>query len=270
MAIVFVAKNKDSKLITQIKALYDLKKEIPDAVGYSTNGPRKFLLPVEFKNNLSHINSEELNDLTTSEIVIYNYSSKIQRNVRVLYSGDFPYVPRVGFARRDIEPKFENKKSDKELLVFEIPPNESIYIKIFNPDVNFKFTDVIIGDRVISTLMQKLAYQKRYPAPSWLKYIYLLFFLAFFAIAFQFFSIYSSNKDVDFINNAIKSSGLNENKVRCQPYLFENKPTENKILEEKIQRIDPIFKPSILKNNKVNSIEELKNLSKIIFCEKID
>ncbi len=259
-------------MINQIKAFFDLKKEIPDAVGYSKYGPVKFLLPIEFKNELPHISSEKLDGLTTSGITIYNYSSKTQKNIRVLYSGNFPYMPRARFLRRDIDPKFENKINDKELLILEIPPNDTININIFNPDEKFKFEDVLIGENVVTTFMQALADRKKYPSSPWRKYLYMLLFFVFVFsgyLGYEIYRLHILNEDANFISDARKATEIDDGKIKCLPYVFLNNINNEKNLERKIEQINPWFKQFIIKINKIKSLDELKNKNKIIFCDLI-
>lgn len=208
---------KEKSLFDQIKAVLDLRKEIPDAVGYDTYGPIVFPLPLEIRDAIPQSITQQLHNLTLISVRIDNYSSKTQRDIRVLFSGDWAFAPKFSFHRRDVEVKSKILVEDKEIVLLEIPPNESVSIEIFNPSKGFGIDQVLLGDVEITKVMQKLAEAKRYPALARLKLLFyamvLVSILAVPATVFLVWNRVSEQQKIDAANAGLLS---------CTPYIFTN------------------------------------------------
>lgn len=249
-------------MLNQIKAALDLKKEIPDAVGYDTFGPITFPLPLEIRNALPHFVSEQIERITLLNLRIDNYSSKMQRNVRVLFSGNWSYAPQISFYRRDVEVKYKVLNADKEIVLLEIPPNESVSIEIFNPSDQFKVEQVLIGDVEVTKLMQKLAEARRHPDLA--KFKAFMIAVSVFAIATTLGCAYviwnqvTEQRTIEAAHVGLRS---------CAPYVHANQPGREDVLERKFHQAGPYFSSYILFLNKVTSLSELKIKDQVVLCD---
>ncbi|PCI12345.1 MAG: hypothetical protein COB71_09430 [Thiotrichales bacterium] len=155
-------------MFSTVLNILQLRKEVPDAVGYDTYGPISFPLPKEIQDLLKgdHNRPDFIN---ITSIRVDNFSSKLKNGIRVLYTGDYLYEPIFKFHRRDIPVKFEVRSDEKEFLIEEIPPNESVSIEIFYPSKDFCVVQALSGEGEITSLMQKLTEAKRYPELARLK-----------------------------------------------------------------------------------------------------
>jgi hypothetical protein len=193
---------------------------------------------------------------------IHNYSSKSQRNIRVLYSGDWAFAPRFSFHRRDINVKSEVRAEDKAILIHEIPPNESLSIELFNPSNEFNVEQVLLGDVAITKLMQKLAEAKRYPELAKLKFFtFALGLLA--AVAVPSIALLTWNKFSEKHKIEAAHSGL----LSCVPYIFANSVSHEAELERKMKQAGPHLSAYIFYLNKVASLEELKLKDELVLCD---
>lgn len=249
-------------MFDQIKAVLDIWKDIPGAVGYDTYGPVAFPLPLEIRDVIPQEVATKMDSLTLLSVRIDNYSSKTQRNVRILYSGDWAFSPRFSFRRRNINVNSEIRSEDKEILIHEIPPNESLSIKIFNPSNEFNVEQVLLGDVAITKLMQKLAEARRYPALAKLEFFtFALSLLA--AVAVLPIALLMWNKFSEYNKIEAAHSGL----LLCEPYIFENSVSHEAELERKMKQAGPSLSAYIFYLNKVASLEELKLKDELVLCD---
>lgn len=248
-------------MLSTIQSILQLKKEVPDPIGYDTYGPISFPLPNEIQELLerNHINHDFIN---ITSIRVDNYSSKTQKEIRVLYTGDYHYQPVFKFHRREIPVKFEVLDDDKEFLIKEIPPNESVSIEIFNPSTEFEVVQALSGDSEITSVMQKLAEARRYPEIARMKlFAYTTSILAVVILSFAGYVIWSKVQESVRINEAY--SGF----ASCSPSFMKNPPENEKMLERKFKRLDFYWQNYILSSNKVQSLEELLLKDELIWCE---
>lgn len=248
-------------MFDQLLSVVQLRKEIPDPVGYSVFGPFSFPVPVEIRAALPDPVSDVLRDITIIGFRIDNYSSKTQRNVRVLYSGSFSYSPAFSFHRRDVEVRAETKSEDKEIVLLEIPPNESVSIEFFNPTDQFGIEQVLIGDNEVTKTMQRLAEAKRFPRYTRLRLFVVLSVLVAIALTASVFSFaWEKKKERKLVSDAI--SGM----FSCVPYVYFNSTDDEKTLERKFFQLG-VLSGFVLSLNKVSSLEELKQKDHVILCE---
>jgi hypothetical protein len=249
-------------MFDQINALLSIKKEIPDAVGYDTYGPVIFPVPKEVSDLLPGTVIQMLEGVAVFGLHVDNYSEKIQKNVKVLYSGKFEYAPKIAFRRRDVTVKYEVSLEDKKIEVFEIPPNESVDIEFFNPNKEFRIDRVIVGDTQITKLMQKLAEAKKYPGR--MRAELLLYFFVFLALSFSVgavFYAWKKSKEMDDVSSFFpKSSG-------CYPYIYENIVGHEAELIRKVMQYPSSWRPVIFSLNKVEDLESLKFKDKVLLCD---
>lgn len=248
-------------LLSTIQNVLQLKKEVPDAVGYDTYGPISFPIPKEFQDSLKD-NHNKLGFIILTSIRIDNYSSKVQKSIRVLYSGDFSYQPVFKFHRRDIAVKFEIISNEKELVIDEIPPNESVSIEIFYPSNDFEVVQVLSGDNEITSLMQKLAEARRYPELARMKLI-MYATLAVAATSIPVGGYFTWNK----MQENARIEAAYSDFMSCSPSLMNNPPDNEKILERKFNNLDIYWQNYLLSSNKVHSLKELKLKDELIWCE---
>ncbi|NHQ80294.1 hypothetical protein HA051_01670 [Chromobacterium vaccinii] len=249
-------------MFNQIKAALDIRKDIPDAVGYDSYGPIAFPLPLEIRDAIPEDVTTQIDSLTLLSVRIDNYSSKTQHNIRVLFSGDWEFAPRFSFHRRDIKVKSEIRSEDKEILILEIPPNESLSIEIFNPSTGFNVEQVLLGDVAITKLMQKLAEAKRYPELA--KFKFVSFALGLLAVvAITLIALLTWNKFTEHHKIEAANSGL----LSCTPYVFENSVSHEAEIERKLKQAGPYLSGYIFYLNKVDSLDELKLKDELILCD---
>ena len=248
-------------MLSTIQNILQLKKELPDAVGYDTYGPISFPIPKELQNSID-IENAKLEFINITSIRIDNYSSKVQKDIRVLYSGGFLYEPVFKFRRRDVSVKFDINGDEKEIEIKEIPPNESVSIEIFYPSKGFDVIQVLSGENEITSLMQKLAEAKRYPEIARMKILtYTAAIAVLVLVATSGYFTWTKVKENNRINAAY--SGF----ASCLPSIMENPPKNEKTLERKFNRLSSYWQNYILSSNKVFSLKELKLKDEVVWCE---
>lgn len=248
-------------MIDQALAAVQIFKELPDAVGYSTYGPIAFPLPEEISITSPASAGVSNNEVLLLGLNIYNQTSKVQENIRILFDGELELKPKLRLERRNIEPKFELFQDDKEIRIKSLPPNETLTISIFNPKDNFRIHQVLVGDKEVTQLMQKLAEIKKYPTLARLQLLTLL--LAFAAVVgasvagIAFWKRWQEDKIISEATRGLAS---------CNPYVFENPPENAKLIERKVSQLG-VYKHFVLFANKVESTEQLKQKDQVILCQ---
>lgn len=240
-------------MLSTIQSILQLRKEVPDPVGYDTYGPISFPLPNEIQELLeeNHLKPDFIN---ITSIRIDNYSSKAQKEIRILYTGDYQYQPVFKFHRRDIPVKFETLACDKEFLIKEIPPNESVSIEIFNPSTEFEVIQALTRDSEIEA--------RRYPELARMK-LAMFAIVIFAAIVLPITGYVTWSKIQEFARINEAYSGF----ASCSPSFIKNPPENEKILERKFKRLDLFWQNYILSSNKVASLEKLGLKDELIWCE---
>jgi hypothetical protein len=259
------------KLLQELLAGYQLKKEIQKnnqslhIVGSVIGDVYPYSVPCEILKALPELTAEPLKKMTAIDLRIDNYSSKIQKNIRILFSGNYHYSPSIKFLRRDVEVKAEIHDLDKEIFVSEIPPNESILITFFCPN-NFELNQLLIDDHEVTESMQKLANNKRYPSVALMNRILLfILILAFASLAQSGYILYSLWRKTQ-ENRLIDIAAAKSNLSACSWSVFDNSLDKEKLLERKFEQLEN-FKVFTLKLNKVSSLDELKKKEQVILCE---
>ncbi len=252
-------------MFKELLSIFQIRKEIPDAVGYTTYGPVSFPIPEELISELDSPNFKTLRRITLLSLRIDNYSSKIQKNIRVLYSGGFSYSPKFEFnRRRSIQVKHKLIEEDKEVIVTELPPNESVFITIFNPFDDFKIEQVLLGEYEITKLMQKIVEAKRDPGLARMQLMTLALIPAMiFGLLFVGYLVREDKLERTFINSTYSNLGFEG----CTPYLYNNPLGEEKALERKFKNTSQYWRRHIFLVNNVNSFGELKIKDTILWCE---
>lgn len=246
-------------MLQSIQTIFMLKKEIPDAIGYDTVGPISFPLAKEIQESAQN---NQLDYISLFSMTVYNFSAKVQKEIRILYSGDYEYQPIIKFSNREIMVRYEENQDNKELIIKEIPPNESISIEVFYPSKHFKIIQVLIGDHEITTLMQKLVEAKRYPSLVYSKMMMYILVLVFsIALAFLAFKIWETRQAHQSIQDAY--SGFES----CRPSLLKNPPGHEQVLERNYKKLNDVWKNHVLILNKVVSLEALKLKDEIVWCD---
>ena len=205
-------------MFNQIKALVDLTKEVPDAVGYEIYGPWDFSLPAEIDTSLSQATSERLESLSQLFVEVANYTHKVQKDLRLQYRGNFGFKPQVSFRRREVPVKAELDYENKEIRIAEIPPNESVHVTVFNPSDGFSLEQVLIGDRAVTNAMRKLAARRSPAARKYrviLALVYSVLLVAVVAVCGLLFFTWRQVQDNQKI--AAASAGFES----CSPYVYK-------------------------------------------------
>jgi hypothetical protein len=234
---------------------------VPDPVGYDTYGPISFPLPKEIQDLLKG-DCNKTNFINITSIRVDNYSSKIQKEIRVLYNGNYLYEPRFKFHRRDIPVKVEVRYDEKEFVITEIPPNESVSIEIFYPSKDFGVVQALYGEREITSLMQKLTEARRNPGLARLKLsAYLITIITVVAVSISGYVAWNKRQE----NARIEEVYSEFNS--CSPSFIKNPPENEIILEKNFKRLDMYWQDHILSSNKVKSFEELNSKDELFWCE---
>lgn len=253
-------------MLGTILNIININKETPDAVGYHLFGPIVYNPPKELLEKLNNEDRELLTDIRTSYITVDNFSTNAQKNVRILYSGELDLRPEVESQTRDITVNCNVNKDAKEITIEEILPEDSIVVSIHNPSENFELNNILIGDKMITTTMQRLASAKRRPSMLW---VYLLMAISFGVAAYSFVStknvLDERNKIEAHMNKFYDQLGYGS----CKSSIFYNPVGKEKELERAFNKLSVTGQKNTLKLNDVQSYEQLKFKDEIIFCEFI-
>jgi len=230
---------------------------------YHCFGPIEFPIPEELKNTSSEIDANSLSDMSILYFEMNNYSSKVQDEIRILYSGDFQYVPKINYDSRNVDVVFEVKKDKKEIYIKELPPNESLSISFFNTGEAFQVDQVLIGDQMVTSTMNKLAEFKRIPSFKWnFLFITMIFLLSLSVVGYSFYSMNKNSETNQLIAKVYENLGY----MKCRPFEFDNAIGNEKKLKRKYQQLSNIQQQNTLILNKVSTYEKLKVKDRILFC----
>ncbi len=250
-------------MIDKVLALLQLKKELPDAVGFQTLGPVVFTLPEELRDKLPLSYREDFVDIKTSYLVIDNFSKKVQKNIRIIYSGDIGLTPDIEYQNRGTNVDFEHKPDAQEIHINEILPEESIVVSITNSDSEFCVERILISGEMITSTMNKLANAKRYPPLIW---AYTLTTLVAAATVLTVYNTYKTTEENRLIAERMNLFYKNLGYSACQPEIFYNEIGQERELERIFNQLDDVDQSNTLIFNSVDSYEELKYLDEIVFC----
>jgi hypothetical protein len=247
-------------VIDQIVALNALRKELPDAIGWTTLGPYLFHAPAEMVDGENHY--------VCTHIAIYNESNTTLTNVKVLYRGNFEFTPRVAYSRHEAAVKWQHNSEDKELILTDIPPNETVEISIYNP-LEFEVAQVLVHGKKITDFMTRRALAKAYPMPlRWrialpLMITFALCLLSY--VSWQTYNIVKSNSDYELLSTVPKGF------PSCHPYVFDNPPdgSGEKKLERFLKQQSP-WLHFILAMNNVTDTDELRLKDRVVLCKAVD
>jgi hypothetical protein len=249
-------------VLDQVKAAFDLIKMVPEAIGYDTFGPITFPLPDELRDVIPSSVAEQLRDISVLNVRVDNFSNKTQRNLRILFSGGWSFAPQISFYRRNVKPKYELHIEEKELVLLEIPPNESVSIDLFNPDNHFRIEQVLVGDTAVTHLMQRRAEAKRYPAVArWHAFAKIALVVSICTLAATSYLAWNRASENQIIESA--TSGL----ASCVVNVYANKPSDEAVIIRKFQQTPPSFAQITLALNKVNTLSELLLKEQVLLCE---
>lgn len=241
----------------------NLKKEIPEAIGYRSLGPIEFPIPNEL---VSISTDEDIVPLPEVSVLFFemdNYSSKLVRNIRIFYSGVFQYSPQISYVSRGVDVEFELREDKKEIYIKELPPNESLSISFFNVCEEFKVGSVLVGEQMITSTMNKLAQFRSYPSFKWLYlFMFCVLALSFGVVGYSLHTMSGRSEINQMMSEAYKNLGYME----CQPYVFDNPIGNEKKLERKYQQLPTIQQENTLILNNVLTYDKLKVKDKILFC----
>lgn len=234
----------------------------PLAVGYDIFGPHSYPIPVDI---LKEDNASETHngaELVILVLQIDNHSDASCRNVRILYSAKCKFPARVEFKRRDTEVKYDIDHKSKEIIISEIPPNETVSVAFFNPYNGFSINHVMIGDAAITDSMRKHVQAKRYPMLYWSERIATAaLFIAAAVIFWAGYVLWKNNRDNQLILSAT------DNLRGCLPTVIHD---ANKNPDDLIQRFSALsypFNRMVLAMNKATSLQELTKKRTVVFCE---
>lgn len=249
----------------QLLALAQLRQMLPAAIGWKFYGPLSISIPDEIIESAAN---ESYAAYSVSGLIIYNYSGATKAELRILYSGDFEFNPKVSYERRSAPVKWKHDIENSELVIYDAPPNENVNIELFNIKQNFSIDQVLVDGNLITEFMNKRALSRAYPSSGWMKAALFGAFAAFIillsALAYSIYDIYNRQQDYDLLY------GIPEGYLGCKPYIFENRPgmESRDILTRKISQIEK-WLPEILARNKATFVSELYDLDRVVLCEPI-
>ncbi|MBL0845115.1 hypothetical protein [Pseudomonas mediterranea] len=252
-------------MFDQLLALVNLGEKLPEAVGWQFIGPYTLSIPEEILEALDKEKIQTGSSYTSAALVIFNYSGASKSEIRVLYSGDFEFKPKITYGRRKAPVKWEHNTENNELIFHDIPPNEKVEIELFNVYQGFSIDQILVDGKLITEFMSKRALAKAYPSPLWLKALLVCASLigaaAIAMAASTSYTVYKTSKDNELLY------GVPSGYSGCTPYFFDNPPDDKtkEILTRKIKKLTP-WMHILLAKNRVSSESELYDLDRIILC----
>ncbi|KHS75730.1 hypothetical protein H4F46_02410 [Pectobacterium brasiliense] len=252
-------------MFDQILSLIKIRQELPDAIGYAlTKENHIFMLPEEISESCGEELAEVLHHLSCTYLSIDNYTNRIQKSIRVLLAGSSEFTPRVLFRRRSNRVTHEILSEENEILVHEIPPNESIYIIFYNPDTKFSIEQILVGDKMITPAMRKLAEAKRYPELIRMKFItvlmsFIVIISVIGSISMLSYTLWNRHKIDQVMKDAFSDFSI------CQNEIFYNSAEKEKELERRFRQLGPVGTTTLTINH-VSSLDELKLKDIVILC----
>ena len=254
--------------------LNSLRKDIPDCIGYEIYETTSFSLPREIKEILTDKNNA-ISLLKRQVIRIDNYSMKSKKNIRVIYYGCWSFSPDFIYRKRDsIDVSYRHLEDNKEIIIDELLPNESVLITLYNPSKDFHVIQILFGDEEVTKTMQLLAERKRDPELSRLRFFNMVLYPFILVVAILLFglSIWKIYDTVNYNNEVIRKQNI-INAARDKAYegldlcyldVFKNDKTKfNENIEKSAMSIE-----NVIHINNVKSIDELKNKEDIVLCIK--
>ncbi|MFH8136347.1 hypothetical protein ABU178_19575 [Pantoea osteomyelitidis] len=252
-------------MFDQILAAIKIRQELPDAIGYAfIEKQDMFEIPNEISKDLSEETLEKIEQLSCLYFRVDNFTTSVQKNIRVLMSGSYEYLPRLIYQRRDVDVGFEVMPDLREILINEVFPNDSVIIQFYNPDKKFNVDQVLIKEKTITPTMQKLAYAKRHPDLAKMTFtssllILILSCLTIFSIFFGAYAYLTRSAYEE------KISEFTENSNMCKYELFENSADKEKELDRKFLQLGEAGSITLL-INKVPTLAELKLKDTVVLC----
>lgn len=252
-------------MIDQMLSLIKIRQELPDAIGYAlTEENHIFSLPDEITDSCDKELKEKLSHLSCVYLRIDNFTNEVQKFIRVLLAGSSEFTPRILFRRRSNRATHEILSEENEIIIHEIPPNDSIYIIFYNPDNKFSIEQILVSDKSITPMMQKLAAAKRDPEIARLKF--LAVFLIIIAILVSIgsipmigYALWNRHETDQIMKDAFSGIPL------CQSEIFNNSAEKEKELERRIKQLGSASSTTLLMNH-VSSLDELKLKDNVILC----
>ncbi|MET4878411.1 hypothetical protein AB7160_00075 [Morganella morganii] len=252
-------------MFNQILSLIKIHQELPDAIGYTLSQENHlFTLPKEVTDSCSEEVADVLNDLYCVYLRIDNYTNKVQKSIRVLLAGSSEFTPRVLFRRHRNRVTHEIQSEENEILIHEMPPNESIFIIFYNPDAKFSVEQILVGDKTITPTMRKLAEAKRDPKLFRIKFITGLMLFISIIVATGCFSVLGYTLWDHHKTNQIMEDALSDFSM-CQNEIFYNSTEKEKELERKFRQLGTAGTTTLAINH-VSSLDELKLKDIVILC----
>lgn len=254
--------------------LNSLRKDIPDCIGYEIYETTSFSLPREIKEMLIDEN-HEISLLRRQVVRVDNYSMKSKKNIRIIYSGSWKFSPDFIYRKREsIDVSYRHLEDNKEIVIDELLPNESVLITLYNPSSDFHVIQILFGDEEVTKTMQLLAESKRDPELSKLRFFSVVVYpfilvIAILLLGVSAWKIYDTvmyNNEVIRKQNIINDARdkIYEGLALCYLDVFKN---DNDIFNENIKK-NVASMEYIMKMNNVKNIDELKKKEDIVLCIK--
>lgn len=252
-------------MLDQILSMIKIRQELPDAIGYTLSQENHiFTLPEEVIESCSEELAEVLHDLSCIYLRIDNYTNRVQKSIRVLLAGSSEFTPRVLFRRHSNRVTHEILSEENEILIYEIPPNESIIIIFYNPDAEFSIEQILVSDKTITPTMRKLAEVKRDPGLFRFKFIVgLMLFICIIVVtgclSVLGYTLWNRHNTDQIMKDALSDFSM------CQNEIFYNSTEKEKELERRFRQLGTAGTTTLTINH-VSSLDELKLKDIVILC----
>lgn len=260
-------------IIKLLPILNTFRKDIPDSIGYEVYPKMFFTLPKELRKHISNENKEIYN-LDRIFIRIDNYSLRSRKNIRIIYSGVWEFSPDIQYRRRtSTKVKYKILDNEKEIVIDEILPNESVYIILYGTNPEFNIDQILFDDSELTKTMQLLTEARREPELAKMKLCTI--FLSVIAVIVFLLTISYGIWNYIQINKANRHQALIDNVVN---EIYKNIPKGCYIgvYETKNPNFDEIYTQNkwnfidTFHFNHVQNLSELKQKNEVVLCvEKI-
>ena len=235
-------------MISEFLELLGLKEKLPAPIGYNISEPIWFPFPDEINQN------ENIDNFAIVLFSINNLSDKELDNVRILYDGEFSYLPKIRFRRRNVDVDYEIDTLKKEFIINSIPPKEDLFIDIFiKENESIKIEEVLIDKKRINQYMQKYSEIKKYPLIS---LFYIISFISIIGTGYLVYTVKNALKEKEVLDKVVEEYRKDWKSYTL--YIFDNKIENEKLLSREFNKLDEYEQNEVLKLNKVTNYEKLK------------
>ncbi len=243
--------------IEWINSVVQLRKEMPLPIHSFFAPPMPQVLPREVTGS-----SPSESDVWAACYGLENLSDRVLRQIVIKLPRKPLYDPVVETAPGMTLRKWEYDEATREIRITAVDPQEAIYITLFpRPEDcrDFSKPKVLIGDRLLTTGMQRQAYYKRHPKEAFL--LVTMSILMVSILAFSGYAVYTTHKTAsnsEFIQETLEPYST------CRFVVLRG----NEIAERRLR--GSFFGPEELTRiNRAAKFEELFTRKRVVTCERM-